>query len=125
VTAKAAPVTAPAPEPEPVVQAAAPTPSAPAAAVPTRLNPSSAEVMQALTVIQQKVPMFRLNESQARQFGNSVCDAFDQGMSLAEVENGILQALSALPLVVISASDIDYAVRTSVGLFCPVHTSKL
>ena len=125
--AKAAPATtaaaveeAPAPAPAP-----APDPQPQIISLPARANPSTAQVMQAVSVIQQGIPFFTLTEAQARDFGNQVCTAFDQGQSFAQVKAGVQSVLSGVPLVSVSASQVDYAVRNAVQLFCPGHASKL
>ena len=119
-----APTVAAEPEPEPELEAPAPTPAPVSTAVPRR-NPTSFEIFQALQQIQARVPMFQLTEAQARQFGDQVCTAFDQGASFAQVKAGVKAAVSQVPLVSVSDADVDYAVRTAVKLFCPGHESKL
>ena len=107
--------------PAPDAETAAPAPSA---AVP-RLSPTSFEVFQALQALAVRVPLFRPTEAQARQFGDAVCTAFDEGKSYAEVKSGVLSAVGQVPGVTVSPADADYAIRTAVGLFCPGHKSKL
>jgi hypothetical protein len=102
---------------------AAAAPAAPAApAIPPRTNPSSAQVRSAISSL--GLPLTP-SESQARQFGDSVCDAFDQGQTFAQVKASALQAASQIPFVTVSPSAIDGGVRTAVNLFCPGHASKL
>ena len=113
---------APPPEAE-AAPATAPAPAAPAApAIPPRTNPSSAQVRSAISSLGLPVTP---SESQARQFGDSVCDAFDQGQTFAQVKAGALQAASQIPFVSVSPSAVDRAVRSAVQLFCPGHASKL
>jgi hypothetical protein len=102
---------------------AAPAPAAPAApAIPARTNPSSAQVRGAISSL--GLPLTP-SESQARQFGDSVCDAFDQGQTFAQVKAGALQAASQIPLITVSPTAVDAAVRSAVSLFCPGHASRL
>ncbi|HWC12861.1 MAG TPA: DUF732 domain-containing protein, partial [Acidimicrobiales bacterium] len=65
------------------------------------------------------------SESQARQFGDSVCDAFDQGQTFAQVKAAAMQAAGQVPLVRVSPAAVDAAVRSAVNLFCPGHAAKL
>jgi hypothetical protein len=88
------------------------------------VNPSSAQVQAALATMPQS-PLFKPTEAQGRQFGDQVCTAFDQGQSFAQIKASALQAASRIPLVSISAADIDRAVRTAVNLFCPGYQSRL
>jgi hypothetical protein len=86
------------------------------------MNPSSAQIRSAISSL--GLPLVP-SESQARQFGDSVCDAFDQGQTFAQVKAGALQAASQIPLIAVSPSAVDAAVRAAVNLFCPGHASKL
>lgn len=116
----------PAPAPAEAARApapAAPAPTAPAApALPPRLNPSSAQVRSAISSLGLPVTP---SESQARQFGDSVCDAFDQGQTFAQVKSAALQAAGQVSLVRVSPAAVDAAVRSAVNLFCPGHAAKL
>jgi hypothetical protein len=105
----------------PAPAAAAPAPPA-APAIPPRTNPSSAQVRAAISSLGLPITP---SESQARQFGDSVCDAFDQGQTFAQVKAAALQAASQVPLITVSPSAIDGGVRSAVNLFCPGHASKL
>jgi hypothetical protein len=110
--------------------AAAPAePAAPVApAGPTRaarLSPSSAEVQSVIALVSQRIPLFRPTEAQVRQFGNDVCGAFDSGAPYDQVKAQVQQALPKVPFVTISSADVDYAIRTAVGLFCPGYTALL
>ena len=112
--------------------AADPGPAAPAPAIPSgptlaaRVNPTTAQVQAAIAQIATKIPFFSVaTDAQARQFGDAVCTAFDQGNSYAQVKTQVQQALSQLPLVTIKPADMDFAIRTAVQLFCPGYTSKL
>ena len=128
---------APAPKPQPKPAAPAPAkasapsrPSAPAAPAPpsaavARLNPSSAELQQAMRTLQPRAPSSRFTEAHAREFGNQVCNGFDQGMSHAQVKKSVQQALAQAGMNMFSSADIDAAIRTAVQLFCPGHQSKL
>ena len=120
-------------DPAPAAADPAPaTPAAPAAAIPSgptlaaRVNPTTAQVQGAIAQIATRIPFFSVaTDAQARQFGDAVCTAFDQGNSYAQVKTQVQQALSQLPLVSIKPADMDFAIRTAVGLFCPGYTSKL
>ena len=112
--------------------ASAAAPAAPAApgapAGPTkaaRLSPSSAEIQSVIALVSQRIPLFRPTEAQVRQFGNDVCGAFDSGAPYTQVKAQVQQALPKTPLVTISSADVDYAIRTAVGLFCPGYTALL
>jgi hypothetical protein len=108
--------------------AAASAPAAAAPAGPTkaaRLSPSSAEIQGVIAQVSQRIPLFRPTEAQVRQFGNDVCSAFDAGLPYAQVKAQVQQALPNVPLVPISSADIDYAIRTAMGLFCPGYASLL
>jgi len=128
--AKAAAQADPAPTADPTPAPAAP--AAPAAAIPSgptlaaRVNPTTAQVQAAIAQIATRIPFFSVaTDAQARQFGDAVCTAFDQGNSYAQVKTQVQQALSQLPLVSIKPADMDFAIRTAVSLFCPGYTSKL
>jgi hypothetical protein len=117
-------------EPSPVAEAESITPAAPSApagpTVAARANPSTAEVNAAIGQIASRIPFFAVaTDAQARQFGDAVCTAFDQGNSYASVKSQVQQALSQLPLVTIKPADMDFAIRTAVQLFCPGYSSML
>ena len=108
----------------PAPAAAAPVASA-APAAPTiaaRRNPTSAEIRSAIS--QLGLPIVP-SEAQARQFGDSVCDAFDQGQTFAQVSATARQAANQVPLVSVSPAVVDSSVRTAVRLFCPDYSSKI
>lgn len=114
----------------PVQQAAAvdttpPPTEAPAATVPARVNPTSTEVMAAVAQIKQRFPLYSPTEAQAREFGNAVCSAFDQGQSYSQVQAAVLAQVAKIPLIKVPTSDVDFAIRTAVQLFCPAHASRL
>ena len=120
----AAPAPIPVEEPESApAETPAPAP-VPSLAVP-RLNPASFQVFQAIQQLALRIPLFKPSEAQARQFGDMVCTAFDQGSSYVDVRAGVLSAVGQVPGLSVSAADADYAIRTAVGLFCPGHKSKL
>jgi len=81
-------------------------------------------VQAAIAQIHQRIPLYSPTEAQARQFGDQVCSAFDQGQSSAQVQATALQAASKVPFVTVSAGDVAFAVHTAVGLFCPGYASK-
>ena len=113
----------PAAAPAPAEPAPTPAEAAPAApAIPPRANPSSAQVRSAISSLGLPVTP---SEAQARQFGDSVCDAFDQGQTFAQVKAAALQAARQASPIGVSSSAVDGAVRAAVNLFCPGHTSKL
>jgi hypothetical protein len=114
----------PAPAP-PATTAPAPVVEAPVSVTVPRLNPTSFQVFQAIQQISTLVPMFKPTEAQARQFGDTICTAFDQGKPYAEVKAGVLSAVTHVPGLSVSSSDADAAIRTAVELFCPGHKSKL
>lgn len=119
----AAPATTAAPEPPP-----APAPTAPATTAPTipaRKNPSSAQVQAGINQLRARNPLFNVTESQARQFADQVCSAFDAGSSYSSVRAQVMQAAAGVPLVTITAADADFAIRNAVQLFCPNYLSKL
>jgi hypothetical protein len=127
VTAKAAvqtPASTPAPDPAPT-SAAEPLPAPAASTAVPRLNPASFQVFQAIQHLSLRIPLFKPTEAQARQFGDTVCTAFDEGKSYAEVRAGVLSAVGQVPGLTVTAADADYAIRTAVDLFCPGHRSKL
>lgn len=108
-------------------QAAAATPAptaAPAPATPSRLNPSSAQVMSAVAQITKRFPLYQPTEAQARQFGNAVCDALDQGQSYSAVTSAVRSEVAKLPFIQVSPADLDFAVRTAIQLFCPQYLSQ-
>jgi hypothetical protein len=111
---------APAPTTAPATQAPAPK-----STIAPRLNPTSAQVMAAVGQIRQRIPLLPQNEAYARQFGDAVCTAFDQGFSAAQVQAQVLQAVSQVPLIKVLPADADFAVKTAVQLFCPGYLSKL
>ncbi|MGI9080516.1 MAG: DUF732 domain-containing protein [Acidimicrobiales bacterium] len=98
-------------------------PSGPTTAA--RVNPSSAQVQAAIAQIHQRIPLYSPTEAQARQFGDQVCSAFDQGQSSAQVQATAQQMASQIPFVTVSSGDIAFAVRTAVQLFCPGYSSKV
>jgi len=117
----------------PEVPAAAPEEDTPAAAATSsaapegpitvaRLSPSSAQVKAAIAQIGAGLP---ISEAQAREFGNQVCTAFDEGQSFSTVKATALQAARKVPFVSVSAAQVDSAVRTAVQLFCPGHADKI
>ncbi|MGI8776424.1 MAG: DUF732 domain-containing protein [Acidimicrobiales bacterium] len=105
----------------PAAQSAAPAGPTKAA----RVSPSSSQVQAAIAQIHQRIPLYSPTEAQARQFGDQVCSAFDQGQSSAQVQATALQAASKVPFVTVSAGDVAFAVRTAVSLFCPGYSSKV
>lgn len=113
----------------PAAPAAAAAPAAPAApsgpTTATRLNPSSAQVQAGIAQVRQRIPLYQPTEAQARQFGNDVCGAFDQGQSYSQVKAGVQQAISQVPFLSVSSANIDFAIRTTVGLFCPGYLAQL
>ncbi len=103
-----------------------PAPAPPASVVVPRTNPTSAQVRAAISQIATRVPFFAVaSEAQARQFGDAVCTAFDEGNSYAQVKAQLQQALSQLPGVTVTPADFDFAIRIAVELFCPGHMPKL
>ena len=115
---------APAPTPTTAAAARAVPPPATSAAVP-RLNPSDAQVLEAIQQLSARMPLFRPTGPQARQFGDMVCTAFDQGASAAQVHAGVTAAVAQVPALSVTPADADYAVRTAVQLACPGHLPKL
>ena len=117
-------------EEEPAVEVPVERPSSPPAPVapslPARLNPSSAQVMAAIQQLSPS-PALTPTEAQAREFGNQVCTAFDQGQTFAQVQQGVLSALSQVPLLGLSVTPakVNDAIRGAVQLFCPGHAGKL
>jgi outer membrane biosynthesis protein TonB len=110
----------------PGAPASAPAPAAPAGPTKAaRLSPSSAEIQGVIAQVSQRIPLFRPTEAQVRQFGNDVCSAFDAGLPYDQVKAQVQQALPKVPLVTISSADVDYAIRTAVGLFCPGYAPLL
>ncbi len=87
-----------------------------------RVTPSSAQVNAAIAQIGAGLP---ITEAQARQFGDQVCSAFDQGQSFSAVKATALQEAKKVPFVTVSAAQVDSAVRTAVQLFCPGYASKV
>jgi len=65
-----------------------------------------------------------VSEAQARQFANQVCSAFDSGQSFSSVKAAALQEARKVPFVIVSAAQVDLAVRTAVQLFCPDYSSQ-
>jgi len=112
-------------------QASAAGPSAAPSVAPAgptkaaRLSPTSTQVQAAIAQIHQRIPLYSPTEAQARQFGDQVCSAFDQGQSSAQVQATALQAASKVPFVTVSAGDVAFAVRSAVSLFCPGYSSKV
>src|SRR5436190_21942674 len=114
----------PTPAPTPAPTAAPATTAAPKA--PTRLKPTSAQVQAGIAQLKARQPLINITESQARQFGNQVCGAFDAGQSYSQIRSQAMQAASgASMLFQISTADADFAIRTAVSLFCPTYASKL
>ncbi len=126
---RAATVAAVQPDPTPTyeaaVVAAAPGPSSSAPTVVPRINPSSAQVQAAIAQLRQRIPLFSPTEAQARQFGDQVCTAFDQGQTYAQVKATGMQMVSQVPFITVSSADADFAIRTAVQLFCPGYQSRL
>jgi len=87
-----------------------------------RVIPSSAQVKAAIAQIGAGLP---ITEAQARQFGDQVCSAFDQGQSFSAVKATALQEAKKVPFVTVSAGQVDAAVRAAVQLFCPGYSSKV
>ncbi|MFP5320012.1 MAG: DUF732 domain-containing protein [Acidimicrobiia bacterium] len=118
--------TTPPPTAAPVVNTTTPTTvaAAPTSTVPSRRNPSSAEVNGAIASLRSYLPLTP-TEAQARQLGDMVCDAFDSGQSYAEVKATALQQVSQIPFVTVTPAAADAILRTAVQLFCPGHSSKL
>ena len=112
-------------EEEPAAEGVVEAPAPPAPTTAPRLNPSSAQIQSAIAQIRARIPLYSPTEAQAREFGNQVCSAFDAGQSGAQVKAQALQATSQVPFVTVSASDVDFAVRTAVQLFCPGYSSQL
>lgn len=112
----------------PAANAAPTAPASPAVAeapkIAARLNPTTAQISGAIGQLASFLPITP-SEAQARQFGDQVCDAFDQGQAFAQVKAAARQAASQIPFVTVTAGAIDQAVRTAVGLFCPGYSSKL
>lgn len=105
--------------------APAPAPAA-ASGIAPRVNPTDTQVQAAIQQIATRIPFFAVaNVSQARQFGDAVCSAFDSGASYSSVKTQVQSALSQLPMVTIKPADMDFAIRTAVQLFCPGYLSKL
>jgi hypothetical protein len=105
--------------------ATAPAPAATSGIAP-RINPTDAQVQAAIQQIATRIPFFSVaNVAQARQFGDAVCSAFDSGASYSSVKSQVQSALSQLPMVTIKPTDMDFAIRTAVQLFCPGYMSKL
>ncbi len=112
---------APSDEGAPVAAATpAGAPAAPTTAA--RTNPSSAQVKAAIAQIGAGLP---ISEAQAREFGNQVCTAFDQGQTSSAVKATAFQAAQKVPFVTVSASQVDSAVRSAVQLFCPGYASNV
>ncbi len=114
--------TASSPEQEPAVGATETAAAPPASTTAARLNPSSAQVTAAIAQIGAGLP---ITEAQARQFGDQVCTAFDQGQSFSAVKATALQEAKKVPFVTVSPAQVDSAVRTAVQLFCPGYSSKV
>lgn len=110
----------------PTVETTTPTTkaAAPTSTVPSRRNPSSAEVNGAIASLRSYLPLTP-SEAQARQLGGMVCDAFDSGQSYAQVKATALQQVSQIPFVTVTPAAADAILKTAVQLFCPGHTSKL
>jgi len=115
VTASSSDEGTPAATPAPAGAPAGPTTAA-------RLTPTSAQVKAAIAQIGAGLPV---SEAQAREFGNQVCTAFDQGQSASAVKATALQAAQKVPFVSVSAAQVDAAVRSAVQLFCPGYASKV
>ncbi len=103
----------------PTTAAAAPTPT-----VPSRRNPSSAEINGAIASLRGLLPLTP-SEAQARQLGDMVCDAFDAGQTYAQVKATALQQISQIPFITVTPAAADAIAKTAVQLFCPGHASKL
>jgi hypothetical protein len=108
----------------PAVAAAFSSASSAPTVVP-RVNPSSAQVQAAIAQLRQRILLFSPTEAQARQFGDQVCTAFDQGQTYAQVKATGMQMVSQVPLITVSSADADFAIRTAVQLFCPGYQSRL
>jgi len=99
--------------------------TAPTATIPARPNPSTPEVLGAISQFRTRVPFFSPTEAQAREFGDMVCDAFDAGQTYAQVKSAALAQVAAVPFISISSADADFILRIAVKLFCPSYASKL
>lgn len=114
------------PDEQSPVAPVADTPAPAEAAGNPRLNPSSAQVQAAMAQMRARVPLYSPTEAQARDFGNQVCDALDQGQSVAQVQaTALATARRASLLVPVSATDVNFAVAQAVQLFCPTYSSQL
>ncbi len=113
----AAPTEAPSTETE---VAPPPPPPAPAPIAPgQRVNPTSAEVQAAVNALHGRIPLFSPTDQQLRTFADAVCTSFDNGMSHAQVQSTVQQAVSHIQGASLSAADADFAVRTVAELRCP------
>lgn len=124
-TTKASPVTTVAPPP--VTTAPAPAPVVPSVApLAARTVPTADQVQAAIQGITSLVVLpgyIKVTPSLVAAVGDAVCDSFDQGQTFAQVKTTGLAMVSAY--VVVSDAAADYAVRTSVALYCPAYASKL
>ena len=103
-----------------------PTTTAARPALAPRRVPPASEVNQVISTLHGLLPLYTPTAAQLATIGDKVCTAFDQGQTFAQVRGSLLSfagAAAFAAFVPLSASDT--AVRTLVGMYCPLYGSKL
>jgi hypothetical protein len=91
-----------------------------------RTTPSASAVSAAISGLRNFVHTpLTPTSAQVAQFGDMVCDAFDNGSTFAHVKSVILDKVQQLPFTTVSAGAADYVVKTAVSLYCPGYKSKV
>ena len=90
-----------------------------------RVEPSRTALRAAIRELDARTNYFRPTENQVRDFSGQVCTAFDQGYAYPEVKAAVLDSAKRAPYLGISTADADYAIRSSVQLFCPGYAPLL
>ncbi|HVT64024.1 MAG TPA: DUF732 domain-containing protein [Mycobacteriales bacterium] len=91
-----------------------------------RTTPSASAVSGAISGLRNFVHTpLTPTSAQVAQFGDEVCDAFDNGSTFAQVKAVILDKVKQLPFTTVTAGAADYVVKTAVSLYCPGYKSKV
>jgi hypothetical protein len=109
----------------PVVDRPATNPVATSTTLPARAEPTGAEMSHAIALFHERIPLYRPSEDQVRRFGDALCTALDQGRTYAELAAAVQKAAGQIPLVRVSAADVNLAIRTIVAMFCPGYEGQL
>jgi hypothetical protein len=84
-----------------------------------RIEPTAAGVQAAIAQLHQRVPLFSPTDGQLRTFAEAVCATYDQGLTQAQVESTVSDAVSRIQGASLSPSDAAFTVQLVVQLRCP------